>query len=112
MTGSALRERVARALTRNWRENGGQSDEAFISRAVDHAWRDYLPATDAALSTLTLADHIAAVETGGEWAVVPVEPTLGMCAQAMRHRDKADLDHYDMAFIYRAMIAKRPRDAG
>jgi hypothetical protein len=118
-----VRERIARAFARKrvleniWRENAGHGDEAFIQRAVDHAWHDYLPDAAAALSTLTLSDHIAAVEAAGTHVVVPVEPTNEMLHEAAKalspgrrptpERVSVKQKH---AIRYAAMLAVRPRD--
>ena len=68
MPPSDLPEKIARALARKRvlenirrKNNRGESDEAFIRRAVDHAWRDFLPDADAAL---------AAIEASG-WRLIP-----------------------------------------
>lgn len=108
----SLRELVARALARKrvieniWRENRGESDEAFIWRAVDHAWRDFLPDADTAL---------AAIEASGTHVVVPVKPTLAMVAEFARlmwHEPRLfRKTEEQVGAVYRSMLAARPRDA-
>lgn len=100
-----LRERMKAAIEKEAREDRGDTASAV-----------YGGMADAALSTLTLADHIAAVEAGGTHVVVPVEPTEEIVHNAAgcladHHLSRLSLGEI-MANVYRASLAARPRDAG
>lgn len=109
-----VRERIARAIE--------ESMFAPFELPIEgELHRRYLETAAAALSTLTLADHIAAVEAAGAHVVVPAKATRN---QELRGGDQIEeqylinkgwetskdvIENLDLAAIYRDMLAARPR---
>lgn len=111
MPDSPLRERLHRAIQ--------DADTGMPSWPLRPA---YAPLADAALSTLTLADHIAAVEASGTHVVVDqraVAPADGEIIRAWKdaggnfygpHVEHADMEYAKWLPFMRRMLAARPRD--
>lgn len=104
---SPLRERLHRAI-----------QDADTGKPEWQLRPAYAPLADAALSTLTLSDHIAAVAAAGLVAV-PAEPTdamieAGFAAEPSGHHDGSPgalvaIWSDEIRAEYAAMLAARPR---